>query len=154
MRIRKISLSILLCLGGGWLTGWLTQAGKQNWYAELIKAPGTPPSFVFPIVWTILYILMGIALGLVWISENGNKQRALLYFFLQLVLNFAWSWIFFYFHQIGLALIDIALLWLFIVMTIRAFWSHTRWGSWLLVPYFLWVSYAFYLNLSIYLLNR
>ncbi|MBS0629394.1 MAG: tryptophan-rich sensory protein [Verrucomicrobia bacterium] len=151
--VGKMMLSIILCLGGGWLTGWLTNAETQTWYKDIIKAPGTPPNFVFPIVWTILYILMGISLGLLWSSKTENKQKAFFLFFLQLALNFGWSWIFFHFHQIGLALMDIVLLWVLIFLTIRALSPHTRLGSALLLPYFLWVTYAVYLNFFIWLLN-
>lgn len=153
MQMKKILLSILLCLGGGWLSGWLTESGKQNWYVDLVKPTGTPPGFVFPIVWTILYICMGIALGLLWDSEKDNKLKASIYFFIQLGLNFAWSWFFFGIHAIGLALIDISLLWIFVLMTIITIWPHTALGGRLLLPYLFWISYAFYLNLSIWILN-
>lgn len=153
MFIKKLPLCLLICLGGGWLMGWLTNSDVTNWYPQLIKAYGTPPSIVFPIVWTILYFFMAIALALLWSSKTKRKEKALIYFTAQLVFNFAWSWIFFHFHQIGLAVIDIILLWIFILLTIRAFWPHTRWGSYLLMPYLAWVTYALYLNLAIWILN-
>lgn len=149
----KLFLSILLCLGGGWLTGLLTEYGVKEWYPHLIKPHGTPPDIVFPVVWTILYITMGVSLALLWSSPHLDKKKSFFLFFLQLFLNFIWSGIFFSLQSPGLALIDLVLLWFTLILTIGAFWHHTRLGSILLVPYFCWVSYAFYLNLFIWLYN-
>lgn len=151
--IEKFSLCLLLCLGGGWLTGWVTEQGIQEWYPSLIKPSGTPPNIVFPIVWTILYIFMAIALTLLWVSKTTKKKTAVLLFGIQLLLNFSWSWLFFYLEQVGLALVDITLLWICIFLTVSCFWKHTRYGSYLLLPYLAWVSYALYLNLFIWLHN-
>ena len=149
----KLPLSLLLCLGGGWLTGLATQQGVQEWYPLLTKPLGTPPNIVFPIVWTILYTLMGMALALLWNIDTKKKSRALLFFFMQLFFNFSWSFIFFHFHNIGLALIDISLLFIFTFLTIHEFWKHTRLGTIMLLLYLVWVSYALYLNLLFWILN-
>lgn len=149
----KFLLCLLLCLGGGWLTGFQTQTGVRDWYPHLTKPLGTPPDFVFPIVWTILYILMAISLTLLWTSRTVQKQTAFLFFGIQLFLNFIWSWIFFYLQRPGAALIDIVLLWIAISLTIYHFWRHTRYGSYLLLPYLAWVTYALYLNLFIWIYN-
>jgi tryptophan-rich sensory protein len=151
--IRKFFLCLILCFGGGWLTGLLTQHGVKEWYPHLIKPYGTPPDIVFPIVWSILYISMAIALTLLWISETTGKRGAFLFFTVQLFFNFIWSWVFFYLQQPGYALIDIVLLWLSVLLTISFFWHHTRVGSCLLIPYLFWVTYAFYLNLFIWIYN-
>lgn len=149
----KLPLSLLLCLGGGWLTGLATQHSIQSWYPHLTKPLGTPPDIVFPIVWTILYTLMGIALAFLWDIDTKQKSRALLFFFMQLFFNFSWSFIFFHFYKIGLALIDITILLIFTCLTMREFWKHTRLGTIMLFPYLVWVSYALYLNLFIWILN-
>jgi len=150
----RFFLCLLLCVGGGWLTGLLTQHGVKVWYPQLIKAHGTPPDIVFPIVWTLLYICMAISLTLLWSSERKfDKSLAFSLFGIQLFLNFIWSWAFFYLQSPSFALIDISFLWFFILLTILSFWKHTRIGSYLLIPYLLWVSYAFYLNLFIWIYN-
>jgi translocator protein len=151
--LKKLPLSLLLCLGGGWLTGLITQQGVQQWYPHLTKPFGTPANIVFPIVWTILYFLMSIALALIWNIDTKQKSRALLFFAIQLFFNFSWSFFFFYFHNIGLALVDISLLWIFIFLTMREFWNYTHLGTFLLLPYLVWVTYALYLNLFFLILN-
>jgi tryptophan-rich sensory protein len=151
--IKKLFACLLLCLGGGWFTGLLTQNGVKNWYPHLIKPQGTPPDIVFPIVWTVLYILMAISLTLLWTSRTAQKKGAFWLFGIQLFLNFIWSWLFFYLQRPGFALIDIILLWIAILLTIICFWRHTRYGSYLLLPYLAWVTYAFYLNLFIWINN-
>lgn len=151
--MQKLFPCLILCLGGGWLTGLVTQHGVKEWYPHLIKPYGTPPDIVFPIVWSILYTFMAIALALLWTSHTSGKKLAFLFFIIQLFLNFIWSWLFFYLQKPGLALLDIVLLWFTILMTIRFFWAHTRYGSYLLMPYLFWVTYAFYLNLFIWIYN-
>jgi tryptophan-rich sensory protein len=151
--IGKAFLCLLLCLGGGWVTGLLTQYGIQEWYPNLIKPYATPPNIAFPIVWTLLYVFMATALFLFWISKTTNKKKAFVVFMIQLLLNFSWSWLFFYLQQPGLALFDSILLWFFIFLTIRCFWRHTRYGSYLLIPYLVWVTYALYLNAFIWIFN-
>src|SRR5574338_689492 len=108
-------LAVTLCVGGGWLTGLVTREGITDWYNHLIQPAGTPPNFVFPIVWTLLYILMAISLALFLSSPHPNKKTAILFFALQLILNFSWSWLFFGMRSPGLALIDLMLLWICII---------------------------------------
>ncbi|MBA2368294.1 MAG: tryptophan-rich sensory protein [Candidatus Protochlamydia sp.] len=147
----KLLLCIFFCLGGGWLTGLITQYGVKKWYPHLIKPYGTPPDITFPIVWTILYISMAISLALLWDSNRNakSKGKAFLFFGVQLGLNFIWSWLFFYLQRPGLALLDIICLWTTLLLTIIYLWEQTRLGSLLLFPYLLWVTYAAYLNLFI-----
>ncbi len=151
--IKKFLLLALICVGGGWLSGLLTQTSVKVWYPHLIKSPLTPPDFVFPVVWTLLYFSMAIASSLVWNSQRLNKQKALTFFFIQLVLNFAWSWLFFYLRRPDLALIELAVLWLILAYTIVLFWKNTPLAALLLLPYMAWVSFAMYLNAYIYVNN-
>lgn len=151
--LRKIVALTLLCVGGGWLTGLFTQTGVKEWYPTLIKSPLTPPDFLFPIVWTILYFCMALSSALVWDSKKREKAKALTFFFIQLVLNFSWSWLFFYLQRPDLALVDIFMLWLALAYTIVLFWQHSKMAAFLLMPYILWVSYAVYLNAYIYVHN-
>lgn len=150
---KKLIVSLFLCVGGGWLSGLVTRQGIQDWYHHLVLPIGNPPDIVFPIVWTVLYILMAISLTLVWSSDNPNKTTPFIFFFAQLILNFSWSWLFFGMRNPGVALIDAALLWLCILGTIISFRRHSRLAAYLLLFYLGWVSYALYLNLSILLLN-
>lgn len=145
--------SLLICVGGGWLSGLVTQQGIEDWYNHLIHPPGTPPNFIFPIVWTLLYVMISVSLALVLSSQTKNKTAALLFFSAQLVLNFTWSWLFFGMRAPMIAMIDLVFLWICIVATILAFTQHSKIGAYLLIPYLLWVTYAGYLNLSIWIMN-
>jgi benzodiazapine receptor len=123
---------------------------------QLYNKPSfNPPNWIFGPVWTTLYVLMGIAFWLVWKSnaEFSIKKRAMTFFIIQLVLNFFWSILFFSFHQLGLALVEIILLWTFIVFSIISFFPISKTASYLLVPYVLWVSFASVLNFAIWKLN-
>ncbi len=151
--IKKIAILLLVCVGGGWLTGLLTQTSVKEWYPTLIKSPLTPKDFVFPLVWTILYVCMAISAALVWESKSPNKRKALALFFLQLLLNFSWSWLFFYLKRPDLALIDIVILWAAVVYTGYTFWQASKPAALLLLPYMFWISFALYLNGYIYRYN-
>jgi translocator protein len=151
----KLVYSLLITIGVGAIAGFATASNINAWYAKLSKPSFNPPNWIFGPVWTVLYILMGIALFLVWKQPASDKKsKALGFFFLQLFLNFCWSFIFFYFHRIGLALIDICLLWIFIIVTIFLFSGFSKPASWLLVPYICWVSFATILNAAIFKLNH
>lgn len=150
---KRLLVCLALVVGGGWLSGLVTRQGIEEWYNFLILPAGTPPNIAFPIVWTFLYILMAIALALLWSSPSTNKKSAFFFFGLQLLLNFSWSVLFFGLRSPGIALIDLVLLLGAIFGTILTFSKHTTLGAFLLLPYFFWVIYAFYLNLSIWLLN-
>lgn len=151
--LKKLAISFLLCVGGGWLSGLVTRQGIKDWYNHLILPIGTPPNIVFPIVWTILYSMMAISLTLLWSSPSRNKKIPVLLFVIQLVLNFFWSWLFFGLRNPGIALLDLLFLWLCLVATIVTFWKHTRLGASLLLPYLGWITYAFYLNFYIWRYN-
>src|SRR4051812_48135257 len=151
----KLLISVAIPLGVGALSSLFTIRGVNGWYRTIAKPAWNPPDAVFAPVWTTLYILMGIALYLVW-RKNGlahSRQSAISFWILQLVLNAFWSFIFFSLHKIGLALADIILLWLSILITIFLFSNHSKVAAWLLVPYISWVTFATILNFSIWRLN-
>ena len=131
----------------------LTERGVREWYPELRKPSGTPPAWVFGPVWTTLYVLMAVSAWLVWYQYGWGARAALLIFFAQVALNAAWSGIFFGARQPGLAAAEILVLWLAIAYNIFVFYSLSAVAALLLVPYLLWVTYASYLNFSIWRLN-
>ena len=132
-----------------------TVSAIPNWYSTLVKPALNPPSWVFGPVWTTLYALMGIAAWLVWKSgwERKEIKVALGVFGIQLFLNAIWSIIFFGLQSPGWALVDIVVLWFAIVWTMFVFYKISKPAAYLLVPYILWVSFASYLNYSIWMLN-
>lgn len=153
----KILIMAVTCVGVGYLSGEVTRGGMQTWYATLEKPSFNPPSWVFAPVWTTLYVLMGVAAGLVWHRLETQKEavkKGLLFFAIQLALNALWSYLFFGLHNPLLALIEIVLLWLMIYETFIQFNKVNKVSGYLLVPYLLWVTFAFVLNASIWWLNR
>lgn len=151
----KLIISILIPLLVGTTAGLFTSSGVNGWYAAANKPWFNPPNWIFAPVWTTLYVLMGIALFLVWRSDAaaGIKKTAITLFAVQLVLNFFWSLIFFKLQQPGWAFAEIILMWLMILMTILWFGKISATAAWLLVPYICWVSFASVLNYSIWRLN-
>ena len=124
------------------------------WYDNLIKPALNPPSWIFSPVWIILYSTILIALILYTIKPaHRNKLEGYIYFIVQMILNLAWSPIFFYFHNIGLALIVIILLDMSILINIIKFYKVSKLSGLILIPYFLWVLFATYLNISFFILN-
>jgi tryptophan-rich sensory protein len=122
----------------------------------LLEKPSfNPPNWIFGPAWTILYLLMGISIYLVWqrVKENKNNKKVMFIFWIHLFLNTIWSIIFFGFQNVGLAFINIVVIWFFIVLLMILFWKIDRRATYLLIPYLLWVSFASILNLSILLLN-
>jgi len=148
--------SIGLCEGAGFLGTFFTTPAIPAWYANLAKPDLAPPNWVFAPVWTTLFFLMGVALYLVWThptAPSGDRNRAMTLFGGQLILNILWSGVFFGLERPGWALLEIFVLWWSILVTIMAFRKVSRPAAWLLVPYILWVSFAAYLNYSIWVLN-
>lgn len=134
--------------------GWFTSMGIGDWYASLRKPSFNPPSWVFGPVWTALYAAMAVAAWLVWRRAGfDGASAALTLFFVQLALNFAWSGLFFALRSPGLALLDIAALWIAILATTVLFFRHDAWAGALLTPYLAWVSFAAVLNAAIWRLN-
>jgi len=174
----KLLLSVIICELAGIVGSIFTVPSTNGWYGTLNKASINPPNWIFGPVWTILFLLMGISFYLVW-SKNftasqspkisgikawnpwsqklwtGSWQKAnvILIFALQLVLNTCWSIIFFGLRQPGLAFFELLALWFAILYTIINFYRVSKPASYLLIPYILWVSFAGFLNLSIWLLN-
>ena len=137
---------------GAAVVGGLFRPGE--WYLSLDKPVWTPPGWIFPPVWTALYAMMGIAAWLAW-KERGWRRAAipLSIFIVQLLLNAAWSWLFFGLHRPGLALLDIIALWIGILATVIAFWRVRPAAGALLIPYLAWVSFATVLNAEIWRRN-
>ena len=151
----KLVVSVGLPLAVGAFAGMYTSAAVPEWYASLNRPSFNPPGWVFGPVWTALYILMGISLFLIWKSEPGQARNvAMGVFFVQLALNFAWSFIFFYSKMIGPALIEIIVMWITIVIMMVLFYKIRPLAAYLNIPYLLWVSFATALNASYYMLNR
>lgn len=146
---------VLLCETVGIAGSVFTAASIPVWFATLSKPSFNPPNWVFGPVWTLLYALMGVAVFLVWEKRKENKKAKLsIWFFVaQLFVNGIWTPIFFGLHEIGLAMIIIALLWFLILVTIALFWRINKVASWLLFPYLVWVSFAWLLNYSYWILN-
>lgn len=132
-----------------------TMASVSSWYMFLLKPELSPPSWVFGPVWTLLYILMGIALFLVWRKGTNapGVKAGVTVFLIQLVLNALWSFLFFGARELQFAFMEIVLLWLLIITTMVAFYRVSRTATWLLLPYLLWVTFAGYLNYMILVLN-
>lgn len=150
----KFLVSILLPLSLGAIAGIVTAQAIPEWYAALNRPSFNPPNWIFGPVWTTLYILMGISLFLIWKQEPGKERnRAILIFLFQLLLNFVWSFIFFYFKLMGFALIEIILLWISIVLMLILFYKIKPIASYINIPYLLWVTFATVLNASYYFLN-
>lgn len=151
----KLIISILVPLLVGAISGFFTTSGVNGWYAVANKPWFNPPNWIFAPVWTTLYVLMGIALFLVWRSDADKaiKQTAIALFAIQLTLNFFWSIIFFKLQQPGWAFAEIILMWVTILLTILWFGKISSTAAWLLVPYICWVSFASVLNYSIWQLN-
>ena len=151
----KLIIAIGVSLSAGAIGSIFTASAIPTWYAELVKPALNPPAWIFGPVWTTLYVLMGVAAFLIW--RNGWQRNAvrvaLSVFSMQLFLNAVWSVIFFGLQSLGWALVDISLLWFAIIWTMVVFYKISKPATYLLVPYILWVSFASYLNYSIWVLN-
>jgi tryptophan-rich sensory protein len=156
-KVLRISVVLMTCLVVGYLSGMVTRESITTWYPTLVKPIFNPPNWVFAPVWSILYIMMGIAGGLVWNkieTDEKNVKTAFKYFIIQLALNAIWSFIFFYLHNPLLALIEIVLLWLMIFETYNQFKKIDSKAGMLMLPYLAWVTFAAFLNASVWWLNR
>ncbi|MEJ5303479.1 MAG: tryptophan-rich sensory protein [Bacteroidales bacterium] len=153
--IIKLLVSIALPLGIGAFAGIFTSQSIPEWYATLNKPSFNPPNWIFGPMWSLLYILMGISFFLIWKQPPSSQRNlAILCFALQLVLNFSWSFIFFYYKLIGLALLEIIFLLVSICLMILMFYKLKPLAAYLNIPYLLWVSFATVLNGAINFLNR
>lgn len=147
----KIAISIAVCLLIGYAGRFATASSINSWYLTPEKPVFNHPNWIFGPVWTALYILMGTSFGMIWtMNPSPLRNLAMIVFAIQLVLNFAWSFLFFYFKDLLEALIEIVLLWLGIAICISLFYKLKPVTAYLLIPYILWVSFASVLNFSIY----
>ena len=154
-KILQFALAVLLCQAAGIIGTFFTIEAIPNWYTALNKPSFNPPSWLFGPVWIGLYTLMGIALFIIWRQgrEKRGVKEALIFFMTQLVLNAAWTPLFFGLKIPGVAFAEIVLLWIIIVLTLVRFYKLSKTAGLLLVPYILWVSFAAVLNYSIWTLN-
>lgn len=155
-KIKPYIVSIALSLGVGTLAALLTR-DTMNIYEELVRPPLAPPAILFPIVWTALYILMGISAAMIYnhrAEEPAAVRDALTVYGMSLVVNFAWSLIFFRFRAFLIAFLWLLLLLYLIIRTILAYRKISPPAAYLQIPYAVWVTFAGYLNLAIWLLNR
>ena len=154
MRKNKyLSLFIILLITSlaSAIGGFTTASFKEPWYSEIILPSFNPPSWVFAPVWTTLYIMMSIAVWKVWI--NSFDLNVLKLYFIHLFFNGTWSIVFFGFHQIGLALINLIIIIIFIILLMKSYFVRDKVSFYLMAPYLLWSSYALILNSSIFLIN-
>jgi len=153
IRWKTLIISLVISLGVGAISGFLSKDSMQS-YSELIKPALSPPGWVFPVVWTILFALMGISAYLVFISNSPNSKQALYYYFIQLGINFLWPLLFFNLEAYLFSFFWLVLLWIFILLMILEMKKANEKAAYLQIPYFLWVTFAGYLNFMIYLLNK
>lgn len=145
---------ILGTLAVGGLSGWLTREGTELYNRTIQQPPLSPPSLVFPIVWGILYLLMGIGTARIFLSPPSQERtQGLVLFAVQLMFNFFWSIIFFNLQRFGLALLWLLVLWVLILWMILTFRKVDPLSAKLQIPYLLWVAFAAYLNAGVWLLN-
>ena len=154
--MKKIRLSIILsslCLFLGMFSGRLTEPSDYMWLSNLKQPWFSPPNWLYAPVWTIIYLMMGVAIAKIWIAnKKQNNKLPIIIFIVQLILNLAWSPIFFHFRRIDLALCDLFLLWISLLILLFITKKIHR-VFFLLLPYVVWVSFALVLNFSIYKLN-
>jgi benzodiazapine receptor len=146
--------SILIAEGLGALSGFLSMNPNET-YQSFNKPSFSPPSYVFPIVWTILFFLMAVAAYRIWMQgkSGADVRKALVLYVIQLILNFSWSIIFFRFNLMGLAFFELLLLLVFILLTAFEFYKHDKIAAYLMIPYIIWVSFAAVLNYTIWMIN-
>ena len=145
---------ILICQSAGVLGSLYTIYSIESWYRFLNKPPFIPPNWLFGPAWLTLYTLMGIAVFLIWQKrEQAGTKNAVVLFFIHLVLNAAWTPVFFGAQLVFVALLVIVSIFIFIIILMRMFYPIDKRASWLLAPYLVWVGFAIYLNLGIYILN-
>lgn len=152
----KLAIAIVICELTGIVSGLISQSDLNSWYRTLEKPSWNPPSWLFGPVWTTLYILMAVALWLVWKHDTREslKQRAMWVFALQLFLNFCWSILFFNLHSPELAFVDIVIMLITIAITIFLFYRISRPAAYLLIPYLAWVCFATILNYTLMTMNN
>ena len=155
-KISRIAIVVVIRLVVGYVSGMFTRTSITTWYPTLVKPSFNPPNWIFAPVWTSLYVMMGVAAGLIWnqiTTQKAAVTKALQFFTIQLVLNALWSYLFFGLHNLMLATIEVVLLWLMIFETYSQFAKINKTASYLMLPYLAWVSFASVLTASIWWLN-
>tara|TARA_B100000780_G_scaffold35711_1_gene22267 strand:+ start:182 stop:646 length:465 start_codon:yes stop_codon:yes gene_type:complete len=147
----SLFLILIITFIASGIGGFVTSSFKEPWYSEIILPSFNPPSWVFAPVWTTLYILMSISIWRVWI--NFFDYKILNTYFIHLFFNATWSVIFFGFHQIELALLNLIIILVFIIILMRIYFKKNKFSFYLMIPYFFWSFYALILNFSIVFLN-
>lgn len=151
----KLLLSIAIAEGVGLLSALLSR-GQREFYSSLVRPPLSPPGWLFPIVWVLLYAMMGAAFYFVKTSARGSysdHRSAVIYYIFQLAVNFSWSIVFFRFEALLAAAVVIILLDLLVIITMMQFRLINKLSFWLMIPYLIWILFATYLNIGIVLLN-
>ena len=155
-KIKPYILSVAISLGTGLLSALLTK-NNMNIYDEINTPPLSPPAFLFPVVWTVLYVLMGISAALVYTEKSASaqeKKTALYFYGASLVFNFLWSILFFNARSFLFAFVWLVLLLTLIILTIFGYSKINKVAAYLQIPYAVWVTFAGYLNLAIWIFNR
>lgn len=152
IKLKPLLVNLFIPLAVGGLSALLTM-GSMETYGQLKQPPLSPPGWLFPIVWTVLFLLMGTAAYLVWMRDSTGRNGALLLYGLQLIFNFAWTLIFFNGQKYGFALLWLLVLWVLILLTTLRFFKESKTAGWLMVPYLAWVTFAAYLNAGVWYLN-
>ena len=153
MNNKYLSLFIILTITflASAIGGFTTSSFKEPWYSQLTLAPFNPPAWVFGPVWTTLYVLMSVAIWKIW--YNTKDKYVLKIYLIHLFFNSTWSVVFFGFHQVGLALINLVIILAFIVFLLKEYFKIDKMSFYLMIPYFLWSSYALILNSYIFIYN-
>ena len=147
---KSLLISLAVSLGTGAAAGFVT-AGSMEQYEMMYRPPLSPPGWIFPVVWGVLYLLMGIAAWMVSTSENPERKHALALYAAQLAVNALWPILYFRLDAPLAALAVLALLWYLVYLTLKAFFRISTPAGICMIPYLLWISFAFYLNLSVVL---
>ena len=152
IKLKPLLASLVISLGMGGLSALLTQNAMEQ-YGGLRQPPLSPPGWLFPAIWFVLFVLMGVAAYLVWMRDSTGRNGALILYGAQLVFNFFWTLIFFNLQNYALAFFWLLALWLLILLCTLRFFKEVPAAGWLMVPYLVWVAFAGYLNAGVWLLN-
>lgn len=153
VRIFNIIIAVAICLGVGFTARWFQADSIDTWYPTLVKPVLTPPDVAFPIAWGIIYLCMGLSIGLAWGKTWARKLKLSTLFVIQLVLNFLWSFTFFYLQNPLLGLVNIIALDIVVIWYTVSAWYVRKISAWLFLPYILWLIFATYLNAYIAIYN-
>ena len=154
VRTKSLIKNLAIPLLVGALSGFLTNADVKEFMVTAKQPIFSPPGWIFPVVWTILYALMGFSAYIIENTSSPRKSRALTVYYIQLFFNFVWSFIFFSANNYLFAFVWIIILWILIIATILEFKMIKNRAAYILIPYLIWVTFAAVLNISVYLLNK